>query len=174
MVVNFSRTYGIYDYLFINGSPIERVNTFKYLGTFFDSNHKWQSNTDYICGKLKQRFYAFSRFKHFKPDKSQRDYFIASLIQPTFSYNIELWFNYATVTQKEKLLYPFERNDFYLDANFFMQKRVKKAALNFICDQNHVLNSCYETNRNFYRMPRTRTNRFLESFIPFSIKLLNN
>ena len=174
MVVSFSRTYSIYDYLFINGSPIERVDTFKYLGTFFDSNLKWQSNTDYIYGKLKQRFYAFSRFKHFKPDKSQRDYFIASLIQPIFSYNIELWFNYATVTQKEKLLYPFERNDFYLDANFFVQERVKKAALNFICDQNHVLNSCYETNRNFYRMPRTRTNRFLESFIPFSIQLLNN
>ena len=72
------------------------------------------------------------------------------------------------------LLYPFERNDFYLDANFFVQKRVKKAALNFICDQNHVLNSCYETNRNFNRMPRKHTNRFLESFIPFSIQLLNN
>ena len=43
-------------------------------------------------------FMLFSRFKHFKPDKSQRDYFIASLIQPIFSYNIELWLNYATHT----------------------------------------------------------------------------
>ena len=73
------------------------------------------------------------------------------------------------------LLYPFERNDFYFDVDFFLQERVKKAALNFICDQNHVLNSCYETNRNSYRMPRARNNnRFIESFIPFSIQLLNN
>ena len=46
-----------------------------------------------------------------------------------FSYNIELWFNYATVTQKEKLLHPIEGNDFYLDVNFFIQERVKKAAM---------------------------------------------
>ena len=48
MVVGFSRTYDIYDYLFINGNPIERVDTctFKYLGTFFDSNLKLLSNTD--------------------------------------------------------------------------------------------------------------------------------
>ena len=61
----------------------------------------------------------------------QRDYYYyyASLIQPIFLYNIELWFNYATVTQKEKLLHPIEGNDFYLDVNFFIQERVKKAAM---------------------------------------------
>ena len=65
---------------------------------------------------------------------------------------------------------------FYIGCNSYgliVSVRVKKAALDFIYDQNHVLNSCYEADRNFYRMPRTGTNRFLESFIPFSIQLLN-
>ena len=38
MVVNFSRTYATCDYIFISGNPIERVASFKYLGTFFDDN----------------------------------------------------------------------------------------------------------------------------------------
>ena len=32
-VVNFSKTCAIYDYVFINGNPIEKVESFKYLGT---------------------------------------------------------------------------------------------------------------------------------------------
>ena len=48
-----------------------------------------------------------------------------------FSYNIELWFNYATVTQKEKLLHPFERNEFYLDVNFVCTREGKKSCTQF-------------------------------------------
>ena len=59
-----------------------------------------------------------------------RDYFIASLIRPIFSYNIELLFNYATVTQKEKLLYPFERNDFHVGV-VFSYKNLEKGHTQF-------------------------------------------
>ena len=72
MVVNFGRTYAISDYIFIGGTkeldggaPIEREASFNYLCTFFDDNLKWQSNTDHIYGRLRQNFYAVSRFKHF-------------------------------------------------------------------------------------------------------------
>ena len=174
MVVNFSRTCGIYDYIFIKENPIERVGTFKYLGTFFDDNLKWQSNTSYIYGKLKQRFYAFSRFSHFKPNRAQKDYFIQSLIKPVLTFNFELWFNSATNKQKEKLKKPFKQRNYDLDINFYLEKCVSKTAMNFITDPTHILHSCYEINRNHYRMPRTRTNRFLDSFIPFSIHVLNN
>ena len=48
IVVSFNKTYGIYNYLPINGNPIEPVDNFKYLGAFVDSNLKRQSKTDYI------------------------------------------------------------------------------------------------------------------------------
>ena len=60
MVLSFSSTYGFYDYLFINDSVIEKVESFKYLGTFFSNNLKWHANSDYVYGKLKQGFFAFS------------------------------------------------------------------------------------------------------------------
>ena len=128
MVVNFSRTYAIYDYIFIGGTkeldggvPIERVASFKYLCTFFDDNLKWQSNTDYTYGKLRWNFYAVSRFKHFRPNKQQRDYFIQSLIKPILLYYFELWYNYATDTQKERLTKPFLQNSFDLDMDFYLE-----------------------------------------------------
>ena len=147
---------------------------FKYLGTFFDDNLKWQSNTDYIYGKLRQRFYAFSRFKHFRPNKQQRDYFIQSLIKPILLYNFELWYNYATDKQKERLTKPFSQNSFDLDMDFYLESCVCKTATNFIADSSHVLHSCYQTNRKHYRAPKANTNRFLDSFVPFSIRALNS
>ena len=84
MVVNFSRTYGIYDNISVYDKVIECVDSFKYLGIYFDDNLKWLSNTNYIHGKLKQRFYAFSRFNYFKPDGHQKDCFIQSLIISLF------------------------------------------------------------------------------------------
>ena len=33
------------DYVFIDGKLIDKVNDFKYLGTFFGANLKWSSNT---------------------------------------------------------------------------------------------------------------------------------
>ena len=174
MVVNFSKSCAIYDYVFINGNPIEKVESFKYLGTIFDNDLKWSSNTDYIYGKVKKRFYAFSRFKHFRPSIKQKHHFIQSLIQPVLTYNIELWYNGATDKQKDKLQEPFIRNDYFFDTKFYVQNSVLKLANNFIYDSHHILHDCYKTNRKFYIMPKTKTNRFLTSFVPFSIKLLNN
>ena len=45
----------------------DKVESFKYLGTNFDNDFKWRSNTDYVYGKVKKIFYAYFRFKHFRP-----------------------------------------------------------------------------------------------------------
>ena len=78
MFVSFSRTHSVCDYVFVDGKLIDKVDDFKYLGTFFGANLKWSSNTDHIYKKLKQRFFAFSKFKHFKPDEQQRNHLIRS------------------------------------------------------------------------------------------------
>ena len=65
MVLSFSRTYAVYDYLFINNSPIEHAGNFEYLGMVFSNDLKWYANTEILYSK--SRFYAFSKFKDFKP-----------------------------------------------------------------------------------------------------------
>ena len=85
MVVNFSKSCAIYDYVFINDNSIEKVESFKYLGTIFDNDLRRSSNTDYIYGKVKKRFCALSRFKHFRASIEQKHHFIQSLIQPVLT-----------------------------------------------------------------------------------------
>ena len=87
---------------------------------------------------------------------------------------MELWYNGAADKQKDKLQEPFIRNDYSVDTKFYVQNSVLKLVNNFIYDSRHSLHDCYKTNRKFYRMPKTKTNTFLTSFVPFSIKLLNN
>ena len=70
MVMHFSKSCAIYDYIFVNGQS--SVFPLKHLGIYFDNDLKWQSNSDYVYGKLKQRFYAFSQFCHFKTSPETR------------------------------------------------------------------------------------------------------
>ena len=132
MVVNFSKSCAIYDYSFINGRS--SVSSFKYLGIYFDNDLKWQSNSDYVYGKLKQRFYAFSQFFHFKPSTAQKYYFIRSLIKPVFTYNFELWYNSATKKQINRMTGQFKKRNFDLDMDFYLRIMIKKTAFKFISD----------------------------------------
>ena len=59
MVLSFSKTYDVYDYLFINNRPIEHVANFKYIGTVFSNDLKWHANTEVLYSMIKSRFYVF-------------------------------------------------------------------------------------------------------------------
>ena len=174
MVLSFSRSYFPCDYVFIDGNLIERVDNFKYLGTFFNDNLKWSSNTDNVYSKLRQRFFAFSKFKHFKPNSAQRVNFIETLILPVLTYNIELWFYSATQTERDKLLKNFSRNGYVFDCNALVDDKIFSTASNIIESDNHILSECYKSNRKFYRLPKIRCTRFSNSFVPKSINILNS
>ena len=174
MVLSFSRTFAIYDYLFINGSVIDKVEHFKYLGTTFSNSLKWCENSNCLNSKIRSRFYAFSKFKHFKPNAYQRDHFIKTLIFPVLTYNIELWYFSATVNDRKRLLKHFNRNNFSVDVDSFVVERIHSIASNYASWDDHILNECYSCPRSQYLLPRIRTSRFLNSFIPTSIKVLNH
>ena len=117
-MVSLSRTYGVYDHLFIFNSPIENVDGVKYIGAFFSNNLKWHANSDYVYCKLKQRFFAFSKFKLFHPNLAQQELFIKTIIFPVLSYNIEMWYGSATKKEREKRTGLFYRQSLDLDIDF--------------------------------------------------------
>ena len=120
------------------------------------SYNKWKSKTDYICCKLRQRSYAFSCFKHFRPNKQQRDHFIQSRIKPILLYNLSSGIIILLINRRKTLTKRFSQNSFDIDMD--------------IADSSHVLHSCYQTNRKHHQAPKANTNQFLDSFVPFSIR----
>ena len=75
--------------------------------------------------------------------------------------------------ERDKLLQPFDRNHFDTDINFLVEHKIFTTATNILVDNEHILNGCYEVHRKLYQLPRIRTTRFLASFTPQSINVLN-
>ena len=59
MALSFSRTFTVCDILYINGSVIEEVNHFKYLGTTFIDSLKWHEILYVLIASYAQDSNAF-------------------------------------------------------------------------------------------------------------------
>ena len=82
MIIDFCRTFSVELPVFIVSKLIERVGTFKYLGTFSSEDLKWHKNSEEILKNIKSRFNAFSKFKSINLSSTQCNHFIRSLILP--------------------------------------------------------------------------------------------
>ena len=67
-----------------------------------------------------------------------------------------------------------DRNKFDSDPNFLVENKIFNTVTNFLVDSEHILNSCYEVHRKLHNCLELRTTRFLASFIPPSINVLNS
>ena len=103
MVFDFSKSNTVTSSAFIDGTEIEKVVDFKYLGTFFSEDLRWHKNSDTIYKKIKSRFYVFSKFRSFYPTDAQCFSFIQSLVLPFLLYNSEMWFHSCAEGERSML-----------------------------------------------------------------------
>ena len=70
----------------------------------------------------------------------------------------------------------FIRNNFSVYVDSFVVERIHSIASNYASWDDHkiILNECYSCPRSQYLLPRIRTSRCMDSFIPTSIKVLNH
>ncbi len=66
---------------FINGTAVEIVSQYKYLGTILDDKLTSEANTDYICKKANQRLFFLRRLRDFNVDRSLLKLFYSSFIE---------------------------------------------------------------------------------------------
>lgn len=78
--------------LMIRNVPIERVDSYKYLGVWFDSQLKWDINITNICKKVSQRIGLIRRLRHFVPTNVTK-LLASSLAIPYFEYCNLVWYN---------------------------------------------------------------------------------
>jgi hypothetical protein len=75
----------------IDGSLIERVEVFKYLGVMLDSSFSWQCQVDAVISRVKRTMYVLHRSRYYASRRCAMLLF-HSLIMPTFTYSIEVWY----------------------------------------------------------------------------------
>ena len=84
--------------IIMNGTAVERVNTFKYLGITIDANLKWNDQINNICGKMCNSLSIMRRIKPFVPQSS-----LVTIYNTMFllhlDYGIILWSNCGNTNQ---------------------------------------------------------------------------
>ena len=100
--------------IILNGTPLDRVQTTKFLGVIIDDKFCWKDHINHICNKIAKNIGVMHRLKNILPSKVQLTLYY-SLIYSYLTYCNIVWGNASNV---------------YIDRLFILQKR----ALRIICN----------------------------------------
>ena len=65
MWTEFRKNQGCPKPIYIKGEAVERVDTYKYLGVFFDSKLNWKENINSVLKKVNLRMYCMRKLRSF-------------------------------------------------------------------------------------------------------------
>ena len=156
------------------------MDSYKYLGTIFDSQLKFDVNTDTIVKKGQQRIHLLRRLNSFNVSKKIQCLFYKSFIESLLTFSFICWFNGLSVKEKNCLNSIVKICSKIIgvkqeDLSSLWDKRVVKKAKGIIDQHDHILStefSLMPSGRHF-KGPPMKTNRCSRSFIPSAIRLLN-
>ena len=137
------------------------MHSYKYLGTTIDDKLRWDDNTMNIYKKGQQRLYFLRKLNALHIDRNILFVFHDSFVKSVMTFGLVCWWGNLSVKNREKL------NRIYTISC--------KIATKIVFDPTNFLHDCYELlpSGRRYRMPTVKTQRALKSFIPSSIKYMN-
>ena len=93
LIFDFRKHQQTHNPLDIDGTHVDIVHSYKYLGTIIDDKLSWLENTDNIYSKCQQRLYFLRVLKSFGVNNTILNLFYSSVIQSVFSFNIVVWWS---------------------------------------------------------------------------------
>ena len=180
VIVDYRKGRGSHTPISINGTVVERVDCFKYLGVNIHQDLTWASHTATVVKKAQQRLHGLRRLKKFglRP-QILRDFYrgtIESLLTGCFT----TWYGSCTTLDRKALRRVRRAAQHVVGGelpklqNLYNQRCLRKSR-KIIKDTTHPHNSLFSLlpSRRRYRVPKARTNRLRDSFFPQAIRLLN-
>ena len=165
--------------IIVEGEAIEVVDTYKYLGTTISDSLKWERHCKSLYNKGQQRMYFLRKLRSFHVDRTILRLFYKAVIESVLVHDCVVWFSSCKnidlsplkriVRQAEKII------GLGLDFENVCTNRVLDKARSILGNVSHPLNNNYVMLRSGVRLRsmRCRTSRLLNSFIPSSIRMLN-
>ena len=164
----------------IHDEPVEIVESFKYLGTTFDNQLKWDLNTEQIVKRGQQRMYLLRKLNSFSVSPLILSRFYQSFIESLLAFSFTCWFRSLSVHDRNSLnsivntcskIIGVKQRDL---SSFCDQQIVRKAA-SILKISDHILVSEFVLMKSGkrYAMPVCKSNRYLKSFLPSAVQLLN-
>ena len=161
------------------GQDIDIVQNYKYLGTIIDNQLNWSNHCSALITKGCRLMYLLRKLNYFHVDKEIMILFYSSVIESAFTHECVVWYNGARKQDTGKMKQVVKQASKILgidiDLDETCKDKVRSKAEAVECNTNHALNKVFIEPRSGRRWQslRCKTNRFLNSFIPYSVRLLN-
>ena len=179
--------------IMIWGMPVEKVDHAKLLGVTFSCDLTWNKHVENIVGKASKRLYMLYQLKRAGINQSDLVSVFLSIVRPVLEYACPVWHinlptylsdsieliqkramksiypgqSYADVLQRMGLLTLNERREL-LCKLYFNKIKISSHKLNHLLPE--IRNIEYDIRQcNVYPLPRTRTNRYRNSLIPWGL-----
>lgn len=177
----------------IDGEDITTVTSTKLVGLHIQNDLKWDTHVDEITKKARKKLHFLQRLKRSKLTTNDLITFYKSVVVPPLEYACPAWCTSITKAQSYsietiqrralRMIYPRHTYDTALQLSglqtlderrssiceqFFASMKKPTSALHDMLKPNE--NTRYTTrSRREYELPRTKTNRFKNSFVPYCL-----
>ena len=180
IIVDFRRNPTEIVPLVINGSEVEIVQQFKFLGINISSDLKWEINTDQIVKKAQQRLYFMRRLRSFHVSQELLVKFYRAVIESVLTQSFTVWYGNTTVDDRRRLNRILRAASRVAGCNLpsldsLYRDRVLKRATSILCDESHPAHDLFELmpSRARYRSITAISKRSFYSFYPTAVRTLN-
>lgn len=159
---------------------MEAVEEYKYLGIVMDNKLTFESQTDVVCRKAHQRMHFLRKLRYFNVDCLFMKMFYSCFIESVLTFSCLCWCGLLNLKNRNRLqsiikeckkIIGTELNDIW---GLFKSRSVTKAK-QVLVDPTHPLHTHFKPlpSGRRYALPRCRTNRLKNSFIPTVTGFLN-
>ncbi|KAI5615474.1 gastrula zinc finger protein XlCGF28.1-like [Silurus asotus] len=155
----------------INGTEVERVSSFKFLGVHISEDLSWQQNTSALVKKAQQRLYFLRSLKKSHLSPRILTSFYRCVIESILTNSITVWYGGSTVCERKALQRVVKTAQRITGTQLpsiehLHHSKCLRRAHSIIKDSSHPSHKLFNLlpSRRRYRNLRTRTSRHCQSY----------
>ena len=183
MIIDFRKNSNEPPPIMLKGKKVERVSSYKYLGTTIDENLSWSQNTTNIIAKVNTRMYCLRNLHTFNVNTNMLQLFFRSVVCSVLIFGVTSWGGNIMQKDKDKLDRIIrkagrvigERQDTITD---LYNDRLVRKLKGIFDDDKHPLrqefNKLVIQRSGRLRTPKIRTTRFQNSFLCQAVNTYNS
>ena len=183
MVIDFRKKPPPHPPVNIQGSDIELVDSFKYLGVHLNNKLNWTTHTDALYKKGQSRLHLLGRLRSFGVCRPLLRTFYDSVVASAIHYAVVCWGAGSTDRDRKRLNRLVRRAGSVLGRTLDSveevgQRRTLSKLSSIMKNQLHPLHMTVEELSSSFsgrlRHPQCRTERYRKSFIPTAVRTFNS
>ena len=183
LVIDFRKKKAMATPIFIKGSQVEIVPSYKYLGVHLDKDLNWKENTNAVVKKAQSRMFFLRKLRSFGVSRTLMNIFYQSILASILFYAVVCWGNSITVDDRNRIKKLLKKAGSIIgiapeSLETTMGKRMEKKLDAIFNNNEHPLYGVMISLRSNFSgrllMPRCSTERFRRSFVPSAVKFFTS